>query len=64
MPRKIIPFWPIEDSYYNQEKCFIARVLMEENEIESNEISFSAPFWYNSKHRTLLKLTDNVKNTH
>jgi len=60
MPKKIIPFWPLEDSYYNQQKCFLARALMEEQEIKSNEISYSSPFWYNSKHKTLLKLDNNV----
>lgn len=60
MPNKIESFWPIEDSYYNQKKCFIMRPLSEENELDSS-ILFSSPFWYNSKHKTLLKLNNNVR---
>jgi hypothetical protein len=60
LPKKIVPFWPVEDSYYNEEKCFIARALKEENEVQSTDISYSSPFWYNKKHKTLLKLRNNV----
>ena len=59
MPNKIEPFWPVEDSYYHQQKCIITRPIMEENELDSN-LAFSAPFWYNFKHKTLLKFDTNV----
>ena len=59
LPQKIEPFWPTEDSNNNQGKCFVLRPIVEEAELDS-KISFSAPFWYNSKHNTLLRLSNNV----
>ena len=60
LPKKIIPFWPVEDSYSNEEKCFVAKALKAEQEIQSTNISYSSSFWYNKKHKTLLKLKNNV----
>jgi hypothetical protein len=57
MPNTINPFWPIEDT--SDKKKLIVRPIKTDQEIDS-KLKFSSPFWYNSNHKTLLKLKDNV----
>lgn len=61
-PKSIMPFWPSSNTSNKQKNAFKIRVLSSEADLDSN-IPFTSPFWYNSKHSTLLKLQNNVTDT-
>ena len=55
-PNSITPFWPSQYSLKNKNSIHM-RPLMDVNNVK--DISYSAAFWYDSKHRTVLDLSKN-----
>jgi hypothetical protein len=55
-PNTIKPFWPSQYSLKSKNSIHM-RPLIDSNNVK--DISYSAPFWYDSKHRTVLDLNKN-----
>ena len=58
LPNTITPFWPTQYTQ-KQKNCIQVRPIAEKSE-HKTELLFSQPFWYNSKHTTVLNLNTNV----